>query len=223
MKKVLISGGSRGIGAETVKVFAEKGYSVYFTYNKNQQKAEKLKTDLVFRGFDVHTLKCDLRDENSVLEVANLLTRFAKHIDVLVNNAGVALYKQLQDTSISEFDEVIGTNLKGTFLLTKHILPLLNSSESPSIVNVSSIWGEVGASCESIYSMTKAGIIGFTKSLDKELQNVNCKYICPSLVKTDMCKDLSENDILEFEKSYKVESVEEVAKEIYRLATDGKR
>lgn len=223
MQVVLVTGGSRGIGAAIVRNFAEKKYTVILNYNKSAEQAKSLRNQLVSEGFDVHLYRADVADVKQVEDMFLWIRKYFKRLDVLVNNAGVACYSLCQDVTETDFDEVMNVNAKGTFFCCKHAIPLFLAGESGSIVNVSSIWGVEGASCESVYAMSKHAIVGLTKSLAKELAfsgiNVNC--ICPSIVKTDMCKHLSQSEVDDFcrENDTSVLSVEQLAEDVFRLAT----
>ncbi|MCH5153356.1 MAG: SDR family oxidoreductase [Clostridiales bacterium] len=225
MKIALITGGARGIGAETVKKFAKEQYTVILNYRNSRVQAEQLQRELVQGGCDVHLYCADVSDVKQVSEMFAWVGRYFKKLDVLVNNAGVALTKQLQDVTESEFTHVINTNAKATFFCCQQAMPLLKNSERGAIVNVSSIWGVEGASCESVYSMSKFAIVGLTKSLAEELQplNITVNCVCPPIVLTDMCKHLTKQDIDEFcaEHNVKAYSPSEVASDIYSLSQSG--
>ena len=225
MKIALITGGARGIGAETVKKFAKEQYTVILNYRNSRVQAEQLQRELVQGGCDVHLYCADVSDVKQVSEMFAWVGKYFKKLDVLVNNAGVALTKQLQDVTESEFTHVINTNAKATFFCCQQAMPLLKNSERGAIVNVSSIWGVEGASCESVYSMSKFAIVGLTKSLAEELQplNITVNCVCPPIVLTDMCKHLTKHDIDEFcaEHNVKAYSPSEVASDIYSLSQSG--
>ncbi len=224
MKVALITGGSRGIGAETVKYFAQNGYTVILNYNKSQEQAKQLQLQLVEKGCDVHLRQANVANPTEVAEMFNFVKSFFKKLDVLVNNAGIALSAMCCDVSVEHYNAVMDTNAKGTFFCTQQALPLMKVGSS--IVNVSSIWGLQGASCESVYSMSKFAVVGLTKSLALELEPsgicVNC--ICPPIVQTDMCKNLSQRDVEEFAlcTNSRVYTASQVAEQIFELATCGK-
>ena len=223
MKVVLVTGGSRGIGASTVRKFAKEGYSVILNYNKSAEQAERLKNSLIDSGCDVHCYQADVSDPTQVVAMFNYVAKYFKKLDVLVNNAGISLTKQLQDVTARDYDAVMNTNAKAAFFCCQQALPLLRKSDNPSIVNVSSIWGVEGASCESAYSMSKFAVVGLTKSLAQELKplgvRVNC--VCPPIVTTDMSKHLSDDDTSAFCHAHKVRvyTPEEVADDVFNLAT----
>ena len=225
MKVALVTGGSRGIGAATVEKFAKERYTVILNYHNSVDEAEKLKRRLVEAGADVHCYRADVSDVLQVAGRFSWVEKYFKKLDVLVNNAGVALAKQLQDVTVDDFDTVMNTNAKAAFFCCQQALSLLRKSDGGSIVNVSSIWGVEGASCESAYSMSKFAVVGLTKSLAEELKplNVRVNCVCPPVVLTDMSAHLSENDISTFCKIHKVRAYtpDEVANDVFALATDG--
>ncbi len=225
MKTVLITGGSRGIGAAAVKAFAERGYSVICNYNNSEKEAEDLVCGLVNKGFDVRKYKCDVSDVTAVEQMFLYVEKYFKKLDVLVNNAGVALYSQIQDVTERDYDRVMSVNCKGVFFASACAVKLFLKRGKGSIVNMSSVWGLNGASCESVYSMSKYAVVGLTKSLDAELSDcgicVNC--VCPPIVDTSMCKGLSQSDKEEFNLRFgaKVLSADEVAAQIITAAESG--
>lgn len=226
MKIALITGGSRGIGAATVKKFANGQYTVILNYNQSDAEAHALSRELIASGCDVHLYRADVTCATQVAEMFDWVSRYFKKIDVLVNNAGIALTKQIQDVTEAEYERVMDTNAKGVFLCSQRALPLLVNSGNGSIVNVASIWGVEGASCESVYAMSKFAVVGLTKSLAKELESVgitvNC--VCPPIVFTDMTSNLTKTDVAEFckEHSTRAFTPEEVADDIFTLAQSGK-
>ncbi len=178
MKTVLVTGGVRGIGKSIALAFLKKGYTVAVTYSKDEENARLAKSE----GLAVY--KVDVSKEKEVCELFQTLGK----VDILVNNAGVSLVKQIQDVTWEEYERVTSVNLGGAFLCAREAAKGMIARQTGLIVNISSVWGEVGGSCESVYSATKAALIGFTKALAKELGwsgvRVNC--ISPGVIDTPM-------------------------------------
>ena len=221
MKTVLITGASRGIGEQIARAFSTNGYNVIINYNKSEERAKKLGEELNAPIFKADVSKFD--QAKALVDFA--IEKFGK-IDVLVNNAGVALpQKVLQEVTEEEFDNIVAVNLKSTFNCSKLVIDLMISNGGGSIINISSIWGQVGASCEAVYSMTKAGVIGFTKSMAQELalSNIRVNAVAPGFIKTDMNAHLSNEDIYDFLQCVplnRIGSAEEVAQAVLFLASD---
>ena len=177
-KTVLVTGGVRGIGRAIAEAFLEKGYRVVVTYSKDEENARLAKEA------GLETYRADVKSEEQILALFDSL----KEVDILVNNAGVSLIKQIQDTTKAEFDELVSVNLTGAFLCAREAAKSMIANRSGLIVNISSVWGEVGASCESAYSATKAGLLGFTKALAKELgySGVRVCSVSPGVIDTQM-------------------------------------
>ncbi|MBQ8177766.1 MAG: SDR family oxidoreductase [Clostridia bacterium] len=186
-KKVLVTGGSSGIGECIVRSLAALGYDVKFTYFKGKDRAEKIARETGAKPFYL-----DLADVGSIDECAKAVGK----IDILINNAGVAEIKLFTDVTLSELDNMLGVDLRGTYILTQKIVPNMISNKWGRIVNISSMWGVSGASCEVSYSSAKAGLIGFTKALAKELglSGITCNCVAPGLIDTPMSDILSEED-----------------------------
>lgn len=180
-KKAFITGVSGGIGNAIAKRLLEKGYLVYGTHLT--RKIENLTGDFI-------PVKLDVRDKEQVFAVSENIGR----VDVLINNAGIASLKEFSDITYEEWCDTINVNLTGTFLCTKAFLPKMISHKSGCIVNISSIWGICGASCEAHYSASKAGIIGFTKALAKEMgpSGIRVNAVAPGYIETSMTQGLSD-------------------------------
>lgn len=196
-KTVLITGGSRGIGAEIVNILANNSYDVAFTYNSSYENALLIKKEAEVSGSVIEMYKCDVSNRaevNSLIE--NVISDFGK-IDLLVNNAGISQEGLFTDITENEWDSVFNINVKGVFNCSQAVLPYMIRRHDGNIINISSMWGQVGASCEVAYSASKAAVIGLTKALAKEVApsgiNVNC--ICPGVIDTDMMASYTDEDI----------------------------
>ena len=186
-KTVLITGGVRGIGLAIAKAFQAKDYRVIVTYSKDEENA------LVAKEAGLEVCKADVSKEADVLALFSKL----QNLDVLVNNAGVSLIKQIQDVSLEEFERVFAVNMGGAFLCAREAAKFMIAQKSGLILNVSSVWGEVGGSCESVYSASKAALLGFTKALAKELgySGVRVNAISPGVIQTQMNARFSKEDM----------------------------
>lgn len=204
MKKVLITGGATGIGKSTAMLFAQKGYDVFVTYNQTKPD---------FDG--VTKIKCNLENEEDILN----LFKTVGNIDILVNNAGISLIKQINDTTAEEYDKIMSVNARSYFLCSREAIKLMLKNHESAIVNVSSMWGQTGASCEIAYSMSKAAIIGLTRSLAEELApsgiTVNC--VCPGIIDTRMNNMFDKNELEEEVPLGRLGTSEEVADAIFYL------
>lgn len=190
---VLITGGSRGIGREMVKTFSEKGYQVYFTYCHSEKEALELTRDFGVKGFQV-----DFSDTRQIISFATSFLKEYGCPDVLINNAGLSHYGLIQDTTLEDYQRIFAVNFESMFFLTKELVSPMISRQKGAIINISSIWGQCGASCEVLYSASKAAVIGFTKALAKEvaLSGISVNCIAPGAVDTDMlsCFTLEEKE-----------------------------
>ncbi|MBQ8320195.1 MAG: SDR family oxidoreductase [Clostridia bacterium] len=178
MKKVLVTGGVRGIGLSIALAFLKKGYLVYVGYSKDEESANRAKeAGLIPLCFDVASER-------------EVLAAFSQTggVDILVNNAGIALVKQIQDTTIEEFERVTAVNLRGAFLCAREAVKSMLKKGGGLIVNIASVWGEVGGSCESVYSASKGGLIAFTKALAAELgySKIRVNAVSPGAIDTRM-------------------------------------
>ena len=225
-KIVLITGGSRGIGAACVRAFAADGYTVVFLYKSSREKAEALAQSLRAEGKDVAAYQCDVADAAQVKAVIADILRVYRRIDALVNCAGIAHVGLFTDMTEAEWDRLFAVNVRSAFSVTKAVLPGMISRQGGAVVNVSSMWGEVGASCEVAYSATKAALIGLTKALAKEVGpsgiRVNC--VTPGVIDTDMNAQLTEDDraaLADETPLGRIGNADEVAKTILFLCGEG--
>lgn len=188
MKKALVTGGSGGIGAAVCEVLANEEYYVYIGYSSSREKAE-----ILAEKIGGESLKIDLSDNESI----NSAVKIAGEIDLLVNNAGISEIDLFTSISAEKSSRIMNVNLVGAMELTRKILPAMINRKSGCIINISSMWGEVGASCEVDYSASKAGLIGFTKALAKEVApsgiRVNC--VSPGFIMTEMNSRFSAEDL----------------------------
>lgn len=191
-KTVFITGGSRGIGAECVRLFSENGYKVAFSYLNSEKEAKAL-----CEKYGAIAYKADVADSCAITSAINEATKELGKIDVLINNAGVSQSCLFTDITDEMWKRMLDTNLSGAFYATRAVLPQMINRKCGVILNVSSMWGEVGASCEVHYSASKAGLIGMTKALAKELgpSGITVNAIAPGLIETDMNKGLSEEEV----------------------------
>ena len=168
-KVVLVTGASRGIGKEVTDVYASRGYNVVINYNESYESASLLCKSLASHGYSVMMQKANVANRLEVeLMVKETLYKFGS-LDILVNNAGISHQGLITETDEIDFDRIIDVNLKGVFNCCKAVTPSMVSRQAGKIINISSMWGQVGASCEVAYSAAKAGVIGLTKALAKEL------------------------------------------------------
>ena len=188
MKNILITGGSRGIGKCLVENLARDGYNVILNYNKSEKQAKKIQNDLKEEGIIIEIFKADVSKREEVKALAEFALKKWKSIDVLINNAGIAKLQMFQDVTEEDWNEMIDTNLKSAFYMSQEVIPSMIHKKSGCIINISSIWGMVGASCETVYSISKAGMDALTKSLAKELgpSNIRVNSIAPGVIDTEM-------------------------------------
>lgn len=221
-KVALITGGTRGIGKAIAKKFAENGYDLIINYVSENTDLEKLKKDINSNN-EILFVRANVGDFNSCEElVKKAIEKFGK-IDVLVNNAGITRDNLIMRMKEEDFDKVINTNLKGTFNVTKNVVSYMMKKRSGKIVNISSVVGVSGNAGQCNYAASKAGIIGFTKSIAKELasRNILANCVAPGFIDTDMTEVLSDTvkDNINSQIPLKrMGSAEEIAKAVYFLA-----
>lgn len=198
MKTAVVTGASRGIGAACAVALAKSGYNVILGYKVNKERAEQL-AEVLVSGYGIAAIavQADVSDSAQADMLIETAFRNFGRVDVLVNNAGIAQFKLFTEITDEEWSNMIGTNLTGVFNCSRAAAKIMINQKSGSIVNISSMWGQVGASCEVHYSASKAGVIGLTQALAKELApsgvRVNC--ICPGVIKTDMLSEIDEETI----------------------------
>ena len=208
----LITGASRGIGQAIAIAFAKAGYRLVITCSKTEEELLALAEILTNHyGAEVLTSVGDIGDYHYVNQLFGDIEKRFGGVDVLVNNAGISYVGLLTDMSIDDWNRIVNTNLTSVFCTCKHAVPHMIQQQSGKIINISSVWGMVGASCETIYSIAKAGIDGMTKSLAKELgpSNIRVNSIAPGIINTDMNKNLSEQEINEILEQIPLEKIGE--------------
>ncbi len=220
MKTALITGGSRGIGRACVQLLAQRGWQVAFCYLNNEAAANE-----VADATGAVAYKVDISDSNAVTGMADDLQERFGHIDLIVNNVGVASQKLFTDVTDEEWKRTFDVNVNGAFYCTRAVLPEMIRRKSGNVIFVSSMWGVSGGSCEVLYSATKAALIGMTKALAKEVGpsgiRVNC--VAPGVIDTDMNSHLTESDMASLAEDTslcRIGKADEVAKAIAFLADE---
>ncbi len=219
-KVVLVTGGSRGIGKAICEKFAKEGYTVAVNYEKSEEKANSLAEKIGGRAY-----RADVSNYEEVSSMFDKIERELGNVDILINNAAISVVGVFQDCTDEEWERIFGVNVKGVFNCCKRAVGNMLKKQSGSIVNISSIWGVTGGSCECHYSATKAAVVGYTKAMAKELGpsgiRVNC--VAPGAVDTDMNAHLSKEDWEEIEEETplcKTGSADEIAEAVYFAASE---
>ena len=224
-KTVLVTGSSRGIGYETAKLFAENNYNVIINYFNSEKKVQSIMADFEKNGYSVMACRADVSDSKQTqLMIKKGLSRFGG-IDVLVNNAGISKQQLFTDITEADWDKMMNVNVKGMFNCCKGVLPYMINQKKGKIINISSIWGITGGSCEVSYSASKAAVIGFTKALAKELgpSNIQVNCVAPGIINTSMNSFLNEDEANELKDCTPLERFGEpieIAESIFFLASD---
>ena len=221
MKTVLITGGSRGIGKAMVELFCSSGYAVAFTYKSSEEEAKALQ-----KATGAFAICADSASEAQVMEAVRLARQELGSIDCLINNAGVSSFSLFTDLTLDDWNSHLAVNLTGAFLYSKAVIPCMLEKKQGRIINITSMWGITGSSCEVHYSTAKAGLIGLTKALAKELgpSGITVNAIAPGLINTEMNASLTEDDIsaiVEETPLMRMGEAAEVAKAALFLAGDG--
>lgn len=204
MKNVLITGGATGIGKACAQLFRKNGYNVYITYNETEP------------DYEVNKIKCDLRNLDDIKAVFDKV----KNTDILINNAGISLIKMINDVDEKDYEEVDFINQRAVYFMSKYALKDMIAKKEGAIINVSSMWGQCGASCETLYSMTKAGVIGFTKALAQEVapSNITVNCVAPGIIDTRMNDMFDKNELIDEVPIGRLGTAEEVAQTILFFA-----
>lgn len=219
MKNIIVTGGSRGIGKCLAQNFAKSGHNVVLNYNKSKKEAEQIKKDLEEQGIKIEIFKADVSRREDVNKLMKFAIKTMGGIDVLINNAGIAKLQMFQDVTEETWNEIMDTNLKSVYYTIQGVLPEMLQKKAGCIINISSMWGSTGASCEAVYSASKAGMDAITKSLAKELgpSNIRVNSIAPGVINTDMNSVLDEKIKEELKKETPLERIGEPI-DIYRCA-----
>lgn len=204
MKKALITGGATGIGKATAILLQQSGYDVYITYNQTKP------------DYEVNAIKCNLENIDEIESAVESIGRF----DLLVNNAGVSIIKMINDITVEDYEKMTAVNERAVYFASKFSALKMIKEQSGAIINISSMWGQVGASCETLYSMTKAGIIGLTKALAKELapSNITVNCIAPGIIDTRMNNMFDTEELKEEVPLGRLGTPEEIAQAVLFLA-----
>ena len=208
-KIILVTGGSNGIGADIVQTLAEDGNNVILNYNKSEQEAKKIQSNLKEKNIIIDIYKADVSNHIEVTKMINFCIDKYHKIDVLINNAGISQIKLFTDITDIDWNTMIQTNLTSAFYTIKDTLPSMIHNKSGLIINISSIWGQIGASCEVHYSVSKAGLDAMTKSLAKELgpSNIRVNSIAPGIIDTKMNEHLSSEELEEIRQEIPLEKI----------------
>ena len=202
---VLVTGASRGIGKAIAQSLAKNENKVIANYNKSEEQAKLLEKE--FNNIEIYRADVSKREEVHNM-IQDIIGKYGR-IDVLINNAGISQEKMFSDVTDEDWNNMINTNLYSAFCTIQEVLPYMIAQKNGSIINISSIWGIVGASCESIYSVSKAGIDAITKSLAKELgpSGIRVNSIAPGIIDTDMNKNLSKQEIEDIKNEIPLEKI----------------
>ncbi len=205
MKKALVTGGATGIGKAAALYLAKQGYDVTITYNNTPPDYD-----------GVNKIKCDL---SNVDEIERLFKSLGS-LDLLVNNAGISIVKMINDVTLKDYEELMSVNQRAVYFCSKEAALLMLKKHSGAIVNISSMWGQVGASCETLYSMSKAAVIGLTKALAKELapSNITVNCIAPGIIDTRMNNQFDKKELAEEVPLGRLGTAQDIAKAVYFLA-----
>lgn len=206
-KVVVVTGSSRGIGANIVKTLAKKGYRVILNYNKSENYAQNVQKELI----NVDIFKADVSKKEEAVSLINFAIEKYGKIDVLINNAGISQSKLFTDLTDEDWNNIINSNLNSAFFCSREAAKNMIHNKSGLIINISSIWGITGASCEVAYSTSKAALNGFTKALAKELgpSNIRVNAIAPGIINTDMNNYLSNEELESIKEEIPLERIGE--------------
>ena len=208
-KVVIVTGASRGIGKEIAKELEKKQYQVIANYNKSEKQILELKEELNKLNIKVDIFKADVSKREEVRKLVEYTINKYGKIDVLINNAGISQIKEFTQITDEDWNNMINNNLNSVFYMTQEVCKNMIHNKKGCIINISSIWGTIGASCEVHYSVSKAGIDAMTKSLAKEMgpSNIRINSIAPGIINTDMNKNISEEEINNIKEEIPLEKI----------------
>ena len=208
-KIVIITGASRGIGKEIAKKQAQKGNVVIANYNKSDEQAIELKDEMNKQGNKLEIYQADVSKEEECKKLVEYVLKKYKKIDVLINNAGISKIQLITEVTKKDWEEVINTNLYSAFCMCQQVAPNMINNKNGCIINISSIWGQIGASMEVVYSISKAGMDGLTKALAKELgpSGIRVNSIAPGFINTEMNNIYTSKEIEDIKKEIPLERI----------------
>lgn len=206
---VIVTGASKGIGRNIAKNLAIKGYQVIANYNKSEKEILNLKQELLEENINIDIFRADVSKREEVEKLVSYTIEKYKKIDVLINNAGISQIKEFTQITDDDWNNMININLNSVFYMTQNVCKNMIRNKKGCIINISSIWGITGASCEVHYSVSKAGIDAMTKALAKELgpSNIRINSIAPGIIDTDMNKSLTQEEIKKIEEEIPLEKI----------------
>lgn len=212
-KVVIITGASRGIGKEIAKTLSQKGNIVIANYNKSEKEAIKIKNEMQKQGKQLEIYQADVSKEEDCKKLVEYVLKEYKKIDVLINNAGISKTQLITDVTKKDWEEIINTNLYSAFNMCQQVAPNMIHNKKGCIINISSIWGQVGASMEVVYSISKAGMDGLTKALAKELgpSGIRVNSIAPGFINTEMNNIYTKKEIEDIKQEIPLETIGETS------------
>ncbi|HIU52357.1 MAG TPA: 3-oxoacyl-ACP reductase FabG [Candidatus Merdicola faecigallinarum] len=224
-KVVIVTGASKGIGREIAKRLSLKGYQVVANYHTSKEDAESLKKELEEQGIGIDFLKADLSCRDDAKKLVQFALNKYKKVDILINNAGISEYGLFTDITDEKWNQIINVNLYSAFVMSQEVVQNMIARKEGCIINISSIWGMVGASLEVLYSISKAGMDGLTKALAKELgpSGIRVNSVAPGIIETQMNSHLTEEEkkaIVEEIPLEKIGKPEDIAKCVEWLIED---